>query len=97
MNIRPLQNRMIVKQHQADSVSKGGIIIPEQGQDVPLEGTVVAVGEGLTLETGVTVPMDVKEGDHVLFEKYKGTNIAIEGEDYLILRESDIIGVAEDD
>lgn len=97
MNVKPLQNRAIVKQIQLESVTKSGIIIPEQGQERPLEGTIVAIGEGLTYENGVTVPMDVKVGDHILYEKYKGTNIEIEGEKYLILRESDILGVVEDD
>jgi len=96
MNIKPLQNRLIVKQHEANNVTESGIIIPEGGQDKPLEGTVISVGEGLTLPNGVVTEMDVKEGDHVLFEKYKGTSTNIEGEDYLILRESDIIGVVEE-
>lgn len=95
MNIRPLQDRVLVKRIEKDSVSKGGIIIPDSAKEKPMEATVVAVGNGKTLDNGETRPVAVSVGDTVLFSKYSGTEVKIEGEEHLILREDDIIGIIE--
>ena len=95
MNIRPLQDRVLVKRIENDSVSKGGIIIPDSAKEKPMEATVVAVGNGKTLDSGETRPVAVSVGDTVLFSKYSGTEVKIEGEEHLILREDDIIGIIE--
>ncbi len=95
MKIRPLQDRIIVKRVQEEEKTKGGIIIPDTAKEKPLEGLVVAVGNGKVLEDGKVRPLDVKAGDRVLFTKYAGTEIKIEGEEHLMLREDDILGVIE--
>ena len=95
MNIRPLGDRVIVKRIEEDSKSKGGIIIPDTAKEKPMEGEVVAVGKGKMLENGKINPMEVKAKDRVLFGKYAGTEIKIQGEDRLILREEDILGIVE--
>lgn len=95
MKIRPLQDRIIVKRVVEEEKSKGGIFIPETAKEKPQEGEVVAVGNGKVLENGTKLPLDVKAGDKVLFGKYSGTEIKIEGEELLILREDDILGVIE--
>jgi chaperonin GroES len=95
MKIRPLQDRVIVKRVKEEEKTKGGIIIPDTAKEKPIEGEVVAVGTGKVLDDGKIRKMDVKEGDRVLFGKYAGTEVKIEGEEHLILREDDILGVIE--
>ena len=95
MNIRPLGDRVIVKRIEEEEKSSGGIIIPDSAKEKPLEGEVVAVGSGKVLENGKKQPLDIKAGDRVLFGKYAGTDVKIEGEEHLILREDDILGVIE--
>jgi chaperonin GroES len=96
MNIRPLQDRLLVKRVENENVTKGGIIIPDTAKEKPIEATVVSVGNGKTLENGDTRPLQVKAGDRVLFSKYAGTEVKIAGEEHLILREDDVIGIIED-
>jgi chaperonin GroES len=95
MNIRPLQDRVIVKRVEEEEKTKGGIIIPDTAKEKPIEGKVIAVGKGKANEEGKLKPLDVKKGDHVLFGKYAGTEIKLDGVDHLILREDDILGVIE--
>ncbi len=95
MKIRPLQDRVIVKRIEEEEKSKGGIIIPDTAKEKPQEGRVVAVGKGKLDENGKTTPMDVKVNDRVLFGKYAGTEINIDDEEHLIMREEDILGVVE--
>ncbi|MGH7824033.1 MAG: co-chaperone GroES [Candidatus Binatia bacterium] len=95
MKIRPLQDRVIVKRIAEEEKSKGGIIIPDTAKEKPQEGKVVAVGKGKMNEDGKIIPLDVKANDRVLFGKYSGTEINIEGEEHLIMREDDILGVLE--
>ncbi len=95
MKIRPLQDRIIVKRVQEEERTKGGIIIPDSAKEKPLEGQVVAAGNGKVMEDGKVRPLDVKAGDRVLFNKYAGTEVKIDGEEHLILREDDILGVIE--
>ncbi len=95
MKIRPLQDRIIVKRVQEEEKTKGGIIIPDTAKEKPIEGEVVAVGNGKILEDGKVRPLDVKVGDHILFSKYGGTEVKIDGEEHLIMREDDILGVIE--
>ena len=95
MKIRPLQDRVIVKRIEEEEKSKGGIIIPDTAKEKPQEGRVVAVGKGKVDENGKTIPMDVKVNDRVLFGKYAGTEINIDDEEHLIMREEDILGVVE--
>ncbi|MDF2698336.1 MAG: Heat shock protein 60 family co-chaperone GroES [Labilithrix sp.] len=93
MKIRPLQDRLVVKRTQEEEKTKGGIIIPDTAKEKPLEGTVVAVGSGKSVKGGKVVPLDVKEGDKVLFGKYSGTEVKIDGEDLVLLREDDVLAV----
>jgi chaperonin GroES len=95
MKIRPLNDRVIVQRIEEEEKTKGGIIIPDTAKEKPQEGKVIAVGAGKILESGTKVPMDVKVGDRVLFGKYAGTEIKIEGDEYLMMREDDILGVIE--
>ncbi len=95
MKIRPLQDRIIVKRLEEEDTTKGGIIIPDSAKEKPSEGLVVAVGKGKVLENGTKVPLDVKNKDRILFSKYAGTEVKIEGEEYLIMREDDVLGVIE--
>src|SRR3954454_22385271 len=95
MAIRPLQDRVIIKRLKEEEKSKGGIIIPDTAKEKPIEGKVVAVGNGKVLEDGTVRKLDVKAGDTVLFGKYSGTEVKIDGEEHLILREDDILGVIE--
>ncbi len=95
MKIRPLQDRIIVKRVQEEEKTKGGIIIPDSAKEKPIEGKVIAVGNGKVQEDGKVRPLDVKAGDRILFSKYAGTEIKIEGEEHLIMREEDILGVIE--
>ncbi len=95
MKIRPLQDRVIVKRVEEEEKTKGGIIIPDTAKEKPVEGKVVAVGKGKVREDGKVQPLDVKKGNRILFGKYAGTEIKIEGEEHLIMREDDILGVIE--
>ena len=95
MKIRPLQDRIIIKRVKEEEKTKGGIIIPDTAKEKPIEGEVVAVGKGKILEDGTVRPLDVKAGDRVLFGKYSGTEVKLEGEETLIVREDDILGVIE--
>ena len=95
MNIRPLGDRLLVKRLEEEEKSKGGIIIPDSAKEKPQEGKVVAVGKGKMLENGKMVPLEVKAGDRILFGKYAGTDVKIEGEEHLIMREDDVLGIVE--
>jgi len=95
MSIRPLQDRIIVKRLSEEEKTKGGIIIPDSAKEKPLEGQVLAVGNGRVLEDGKVRPLDIKKGDKILFGKYAGTEIKIDGEEHLILREDDVLAVLE--
>jgi len=95
MNIRPLQDRVIVKRLEEKEKTKGGIIIPDTAKEKPMQGEIIAAGKGKVQEDGKASPLDVKVGDKVLFSKYAGTEVKIEGEEYLIMREDDILGVIE--
>jgi len=95
MNIRPLHDRVVVRRREEERTSPGGIVIPDSAAEKPIQGEVIAVGNGKTLENGQTRPLDVKVGDRVLFGKYSGTEVKISGEDLLVLREEDIMGVIE--
>lgn len=95
MKIRPLQDRVLVKRVAEEERTKGGIFIPDTAKEKPMEGKVVAVGNGKILENGTKVSPEVKAGDKILFGKYSGTEVKIDGEEHLILREDDILGVLE--
>jgi chaperonin GroES len=95
MKVRPLHDRVIVKRVEEEETTKGGIIIPDTAKEKPIEGKVVAVGNGKILEDGKKQPLEVKKGDKVLFGKYAGTDIKIDGEEHLIMREDDIIAIVE--
>jgi len=93
--VRPLHDRVIVRRLDEDTMSAGGIIIPDSAKEKPLEGEVIAVGNGKILENGDVRPLDVKAGDKIIFSKYAGTEIKLDGEDFLIMTENDILGVIE--
>jgi chaperonin GroES len=95
MKIRPLQDRILVKRIEEEEKTKGGIIIPDTAKEKPQEGRVVAVGKGKVAEDGTVTPLDVKKGDKVLFGKYAGTEVNLDGEEHLIIREDDVLGVIE--
>ena len=95
VKIRPLQDRILVKRVESESKTKGGIIIPDTAKEKPIEGTVVAVGNGKALDDGKVRKLEVKAGDRVLFGKYSGTEVKLEGEERLIVREDDILAVLE--
>ncbi len=95
MKIRPLHDRVIVKRVEEEQVSRGGIIIPDTAKEKPIKGKVVAAGPGRRLDNGEVRALTVKEGDVVLFSKYGGTDVKIDGEDHLILREDDILGIVD--
>ena len=95
MKIRPLQDRIIVKRIEEEEKTKGGIIIPDTAKEKPMEGEVVAAGTGKILENGKKQPLEVKAGDRILFSKYAGTEVKIEGVEHLIMREDDVLGVIE--
>ena len=95
MKIRPLQDRIVVKRLEAESKTKGGLIIPDTAKEKPIEGKVVAVGNGKVLKDGKVRPVDVKVGDIVLFGKYTGSEVKLDGEEHVILREDDVLGVTE--
>lgn len=92
---RPLHDRLLVKRVEAEEKSKGGIIIPDSAKEKPIEGEVIAVGNGKTLEDGKVRPLEVKVGEKVLFGKYSGTEIKIEGDEHIILREDEVLGILE--
>jgi chaperonin GroES len=95
MNLRPLQDRIIVKRLEEENMTAGGLYIPDTAKEKPQKGEIVAVGKGKISEDGKVIPVDLKVGDKVLFGKYAGTEIKIDGSDYLIMREDDILGVIE--
>jgi len=95
MNLRPLSDRILVQRIEENLKTKGGIIIPDTAKEKPVEGKVVATGKGKMGEDGKLLPMDVNVGDRVLFSKYGGTDVKIDGTDYLILRQDDILGIIE--
>lgn len=95
MAIRPLHDRVLVQRVKEEEKTKGGIIIPDTAKEKPIEGKVVAVGNGKILEDGSVRKLEVKKGDRVLFGKYSGTEVKIDGEEHLILREDDILGIVE--
>ncbi|HIF51981.1 MAG TPA: co-chaperone GroES [Thiotrichaceae bacterium] len=95
MNIRPLHDRVIVKRVEEDKMSPGGIVIPDSATEKPIEGEIIAVGNGKLLDNGELRALDLKKGDKVLFGKYSGTEVKVGGEDLLVLREDDIMGVIE--
>jgi chaperonin GroES len=96
MKVKPLYDRILVKRIEEEAKTKGGIIIPDAAKEKPQEGRVVAVGAGKMLETGKTAPLTVKAGDKILFGKYSGSEIKVDGEEHLILREDDILAIIED-
>jgi chaperonin GroES len=95
MKVRPLHDRIIVKRLEEEEKTKGGIIIPDTAKEKPIEGRVIAVGDGKIKEDGTKIPLDVKKGDRVLFTKYGGTEIEIVGEEHLMMREDDILAIIE--
>ena len=95
MKVRPLHDRILVKRVEEEETTKGGIIIPETAKEKPIEGKVVSVGNGKILESGEVRALDVKKGDRILFGKYSGTEIKIDGEEHLILREDEVLGIIE--
>jgi chaperonin GroES len=95
MKIRPLQDRIVVKRLEGETKTKGGIIIPDSAKEKPIEGRVVAVGNGKVLKDGKVRPLEVKIGDVVLFGKYTGTEVKIDGEEHVLLREDDVLAVTQ--
>jgi chaperonin GroES len=95
MNIRPLYDRIVVKRIEEKETVQGGIIIPDTAKEKPQEGEVVAVGQGKRLENGKLVPLDLQKGDRILFGKYSGSEIKLDGEEFLIMREDEVLGVIE--
>jgi chaperonin GroES len=95
MKIRPLHDRILVKRMEEQEVKKGGIIIPDTAKEKPQEGKVIAAGTGKMGEDGKRIPLDVKAGDKILFGKYSGSEVKVEDEEYLILREEDVLGIIE--
>ena len=95
MKVRPLHDRLLIKRVDEEGKTKGGLYIPDSAKEKPIEGKVVSVGKGKILENGEIRPLDVKKGDRILFGKYSGTDIKIEGEEHLILREDEVLGVIE--
>ncbi len=96
MKIRPLYDRIVVKRIEQGEELQGGLFIPDSAKEKPQEGEVMAVGKGKRLEDGKVVPMDVQVGDRILFGKYSGSEIKVDGEEFLIMREDDVLGVIED-
>jgi chaperonin GroES len=95
MRFRPLHDRVLVRRVEEETKTAGGIIIPDTAKEKPMEGEIVAAGPGARNDDGALIPLDVKEGDRVLFGKYAGTEVKIDGEDLLIMKESDILGIVE--
>jgi len=95
MKFRPLHDRVLLRRVEQSEKTAGGIIIPDTAKEKPMEGEIIAVGSGTRQEDGKLVPLDVKAGDHVLFGKWSGTEVKIDGEDLLIMKESDLLGIIE--
>jgi chaperonin GroES len=95
MNIRPLYDRIVVKRVEEKETMQGGLYIPDSAKEKPQEGEVVSVGKGKRLEDGKVIPLDVKPGDRILFGKYSGNDIKIDGEEYLIMREDEVLGILD--
>jgi chaperonin GroES len=95
MTFKPLHDRVLVRRIESEEKTKGGLIIPDSAKEKPSEGEVIAVGEGARKDSGELIPMSVKAGDRILFGKWSGTEVKLDGEDYLIMKESDILGVIE--
>jgi chaperonin GroES len=95
MKIRPLHDRLIVKRLEEEEKTKGGIIIPDTAKEKPIEGKVIAVGEGRIKKDGKKIPMEVKKGDRILFAKYAGTEVKIDGEEHLMMKEDDVVAIIE--
>ena len=95
MKIRPLQDRLIVRRLDSEEKTAGGLYIPDSAKEKPQQGEVVAVGKGKVKEDGTVIPMDIKKGDKILFGKYSGTEIKLDGEELLIMREDEVLGVIE--
>ena len=95
MKFRPLHDRVLVKRVDTDTKTKGGIIIPDTAQEKPMEGKVIAVGQGARGEDGKIQPLDVKKGDRILFGKWSGTEVKVDGDELLIMKESDIMGIIQ--
>ena len=95
LSVRPLHDRILVQRVEEETKTKGGIIIPDTAKEKPLEGKIVAAGNGRTLDNGTKVPLEVKKGDKILFGKYAGTEIKIAGSEYLMMREEDVLGIIE--
>ena len=95
MKLRPLQDRILVQRVEEETKTKGGIIIPDSAKEKPAEGLIIAVGNGKLGDDGKRVALEVKKGDRILFGKYSGTEVKIDGEEYLIMREEDVLGVIE--
>ena len=95
MKVKPLNDRVLVKRVDPEEKAKGGIIIPDTAKEKPMEGRVVAVGTGKVSEDGTVTPLDVKKGDRILFSKYSGTEIKLDGDEHLIVREDDVLAVLE--
>ena len=95
MKLRPLQDRILVQRVEEETTTKGGIIIPDTAKEKPAEGKVVAVGNGKVAEDGKRIALEVKKGDRILFGKYSGTEVKVSGEEYLIMREDDVLGIID--
>ncbi|MCH9644497.1 MAG: co-chaperone GroES [Gammaproteobacteria bacterium] len=95
MNIRPLHDRVVIKRLEAESTSAGGIVIPDSAAEKPMRGEVMAIGPGKMLDNGNVIPLGVKSGDTILFGKYSGTEVKVEGQELVVMREDDIMGVIE--
>jgi len=95
MKLRPLQDRILVQRVEEETTTRGGIIIPDTAKEKPIEGKVVAVGKGKIGDDGKRIALEIKKGDRILFSKYGGSDIKIEGEEYLIMREDDVLGIIE--
>ena len=95
MNIRPLHDRVVVRRLEEERTTAGGIVIPDSAAEKPIQGEVIAVGKGKILDNGESRPVDLKVGDRVLFGKYSGTEVKLDGQQYLVMREDDIMGVIE--
>jgi chaperonin GroES len=95
MNIRPLHDRVVVRRMEEERTTAGGIVIPDSATEKPIQGEIIAVGKGKILDNGESRPLDVKVGDRVLFGKYSGTEVKLDGNDFLVMREEDIMGVVE--
>ena len=93
--VRPLHDRLIVKRLEEEERTKGGIIIPDTAKEKPIEGRVIAVGEGKIKKDGTKIPMEVKKGDRILFAKYAGTEVKLDGEEYLMMKEDDVLAIIE--